>query len=66
MPSHPHKGKYSFVQGPSLTRLSSIQVISLLQEMKNNGIKIKNMGAKILKKTIKELDYFISDDFKKT
>jgi len=35
---------------------------------KNNiiGNKIKNIGQKILKKTIKELDYFIIDEFKKT
>ena len=43
MPSHPHKGKYSFVQGPSFIKLSSIQVISLLQEMKKNDINIKNI-----------------------
>ncbi|MDC3120548.1 3-deoxy-D-manno-octulosonic acid transferase [Candidatus Pelagibacter sp.] len=30
------------------------------------GNKIKNIGQKILKKTIKELDYFIIDEFKKT
>ena len=33
---------------------------------KFTGIKIKNIGEKILKKTIKELDYFISNEFKKT
>ena len=38
----------------------------IFKKNKYTGIKIKNMGAKILKKTIKELDYFISDDFKKT
>ncbi len=30
------------------------------------GVKIKNIGEKILKKTIKELDYFIDNDYKKT
>ena len=30
------------------------------------GNKIKNIGQNILKKTIKELDYFIIDEFKKT
>ena len=30
------------------------------------GVKIKNIGEKILKKTIKELDYFINNDYKKT
>ena len=32
---------------------------------KNAGNKIKNIGAKILKKTIKELDSFINNEFKK-
>jgi len=33
---------------------------------KYTGMKIKNIGEKILKKTIKELDYLISNEFKKT
>ena len=33
---------------------------------KNGGDKIKNIGEKILKKTIKELDYLINNEFKKT
>ena len=33
---------------------------------KTNGNKIKKIGEKILKKTIKELDYLIKDEFKKT
>ena len=33
---------------------------------KNNGIKIKNIGRIILKKTIKELDNLINNEFKKT
>ena len=33
---------------------------------KNRGDRIKNIGEKILKKTIKELDYLIKNEFKKT
>ena len=33
---------------------------------KNIGIKLKNIGEKILKKTIKELDSLIKNEFKKT
>ena len=33
---------------------------------KNRGDRIKNIGEKILKKTIKELDYLINNEFKKT
>ena len=33
---------------------------------KNIGIKIKKIGDKILKKTIKELDSLIINEFKKT
>jgi 3-deoxy-D-manno-octulosonic-acid transferase len=33
---------------------------------KNTGSKIKNIGRIILKKTIKELDYLINNEFKKT
>ena len=33
---------------------------------KNIGVKIKNIGEKILKKTIKELNYQINNEFKKT
>ncbi len=44
------------------------QLASAITFKKNKliGVKIKNIGEKILKKTIKELDYFISDEFKKT
>ncbi len=38
----------------------------IFKSNKNNGVKIKNIGEKILKKTIKELQYFISNEFKKT
>jgi len=41
--SHPQTGLYSLVQGPSVIKLSSTQVISLLQEIKKNDIKIKNI-----------------------
>ena len=33
---------------------------------KNIGIKLKKMGVKILKKTIKDLDNVINNEFKKT
>ena len=41
---------------------------SLIVFKKNKfiGNKIKNIGVKILKKTIKELDNFINNEFKKT
>ena len=44
------------------------ELASSITFRKNNiiGNKIKNIGQKILKKTIKELDYFIIDEFKKT
>ena len=38
----------------------------IFKKNKNQGIKIKNIGKKILNKTIKELDYLIKNDFKKT
>ena len=38
----------------------------IFRSNKNNGVKIKNIGEKILKNTIKELQYFISNEFKKT
>ena len=47
---------------------SSKQLSSLVifKKNKNQGIKIKNIGEKILKKTIKELDYLINNEIKKT
>ncbi len=44
------------------------ELASSITFRKNNiiGNKIKNIGQKILKKTIKELDYFIINEFKKT
>ncbi len=38
----------------------------IFRSNKKNGLKIKNIGKKILKKTIKELQYFIRNEFKKT
>ena len=38
----------------------------IFKKNKASGIKIKNIGEKILKKTIKELDYLINNEFKKT
>ncbi len=47
---------------------SSKQLSSLIVFKKNKkqGFKIKNIGDKILKKTIKELDYLINNEIKKT
>ena len=47
---------------------SSKELAQSIQFKKNKtiGIKIKNIGEKILKKTIKELDYLINNEFKKT
>ena len=38
----------------------------LFKKKYNTGNKIKNIGVKVLKKTIKELDYLIKNEFKKT
>ena len=38
----------------------------IFKKNKNIGIKIENIGEKILKKTIKELDKHIFDEIKKT
>ena len=38
----------------------------VFKKNKNIGVKIKNIGKKILKKTIKQLDYLINNEFKKT
>ena len=38
----------------------------LFKKNKNAGVKIKNIGRIILKKTIKELDYLINNEFNKT
>tara|TARA_Y100000591_G_scaffold267825_1_gene241928 strand:+ start:252 stop:1502 length:1251 start_codon:yes stop_codon:yes gene_type:complete len=47
---------------------SSKQLASsiVFKKSKNDGVKIKNIGEKILKKTIKELDKYILNEFKKT
>ena len=48
--------------------VTPIQLASSVQFNKNKkiGIKIKNIGEKILKKTIKELDNLINNEFEKT
>ncbi len=38
----------------------------IFKKNKNIGVKIKNIGKKILKRTIKQLDYLINNEFKKT
>ena len=38
----------------------------VFKKNKNIGNKIKNIGENILKKTIKDIDNFITDEFKKT
>ena len=38
----------------------------IFKKNKNQGLTIKNIGKKILKKTLKELDSIIKNDFKKT
>ena len=38
----------------------------IFKKNKNIGVKIKKIGEKILKKTIKELDNLINNEFKKT
>ena len=45
-----------------------MELASSINFQKNNvsGLKIKNIGEKILKKTIKELDKLIINEFKKT
>jgi 3-deoxy-D-manno-octulosonic-acid transferase len=58
--------------------LKSLQISNLINSSKKlassinfnpskaNGNKIKKIGRRILTKTIKELDYLIKDEFKKT
>ena len=52
----------------SMTVHTPEQLASLIKfkKNKNTGMKIKNIGDKILKKTIKELDKYILNEFKKT
>ncbi|WP_440646971.1 3-deoxy-D-manno-octulosonic acid transferase [Candidatus Pelagibacter sp. HIMB1521] len=52
----------------SRTIYSPKQLASLIKfkKNKNTGVKIKKIGDKILKKTIKELDKYILNEFKKT
>ena len=56
----------SFGISEKITTPKELASSIVFKKSKYTGIKIKNIGAKILKKTIKELDYFINDDFKKT
>ena len=56
----------SFGISKKITTPKELASSIVFKKSKYTGIKIKNIGAKILKKTIKELDYFINDDFKKT
>ena len=64
------KDVYSLLNSLKISKkiTSSKEMASLIvfTKNKNAGNKIKNIGAKILKKTIKELDSFINNDFKKT
>ena len=48
--------------------ISPKQLASMIvfKKNKNIGVRIKNIGEKILKKTIKELNYQINNEFKKT
>jgi len=51
------------------TKINSSKKLSqsiVFKKNKTIGIKIKNIGKKILKTTIKELDYLIDNEFKKT
>ena len=51
------------------TKINSSKKLSqsiVFKKNKTIGIKIKNIGKKILKTTIKELDYLINNEFKKT
>ena len=64
------KDVYSLLNSLKISKkiTSSKEMASLIvfTKNKNAGNKIKNIGAKILKKTIKELDSFINNEFKKT
>ena len=64
------KDVYSLLNSLKISKkiTSSKEMASLIifTKNKNVGNKIKNIGAKILKKTIKELDSFINNEFKKT
>ena len=61
---------YKFLKSLNVSRTvySPKQLSSLIKFKKNNntGMKIKNIGDKILTKTIKELDKYILNEFKKT
>ena len=56
----------SFKFSQKITTYKELAASITFKKNKNIGIKIKNIGRKILKKTIKELDYLINNEFKKT
>ena len=64
------KDVYQLLNSLKISKLvnSSKKLASLIKFIPNktNGNKIKKIGRIILKKTIKELDYLIKDEFKKT
>jgi len=49
-----------------ITSPKKMASLIVFKKKKYTGNKIKNIGVKILKKTIKELDNFINNEFKKT
>jgi 3-deoxy-D-manno-octulosonic-acid transferase len=64
------KDVYQLLNSLKISKLvnSTKKLASLIKFIPNktNGNKIKKIGRIILKKTIKELDYLIKDEFKKT
>ena len=45
---------------------NQLATLIVFNKNKNSGVKIKKIGGIILKKTIKELDSLINNEFKKT
>ena len=56
----------SFGVSKKITTPKDLAFSITFKKNKNIGIKIKNIGAIILKKTIKELDNLVNDELKKT
>ncbi len=56
----------SFKVSKKINSSKELALSVVFKKNKNIGIKIKDIGEKILKKTIKELDYQINNEFKKT
>ena len=48
-----------------ITTTNQLASSIIFKKNKQTENKIKNIGKKVLKKTIKELDYFINNEFKK-